>query len=149
MEKNGLGFAAILLSIVASLCLILSVTTRGSQDATTTSTESKAVQAAPVKPKVVENKVFFDRIFFHERDFYSVFSVQEDKTVTAKFFYRNEYGKVNLICDVEKGDRMWFEECKNGRWSLDANIHIHSLYDLNGAGWNHGKFGSGTTVPIE
>ena len=47
---------------------------------------------------------------------------------------------------------MWSEEWKNGNWvedTLDVNIHIHSLEDLNGAGWNHGKFGKGNTVPIE
>jgi hypothetical protein len=57
-----------------------------------------------------------------------------------------------LFCDVEKGDRMWAEEWKNGHWidaKLDAAIHIHSLDELNGAGWTNGKFGNGNTVPIE
>lgn len=151
MERTGIGFAAILLSIVASLCLIFSVTTSGSGKAENTSTEIVKQPAVVQKPKV-ENKIFFDRLFFHERDFYSVLIVKEDKTVEHKFFYTNQYNKITLICDVEKGDRMWFEEFKNGNWverTLDVIIHIHSVDDLNGAGWNHGKFGNGMTVPIE
>lgn len=157
MEKNGFGFAAVLLSIVASLCLIFSVTTNGSGKAENTSTENveqplavKQPQAAP-KPKV-EKKIFFDRIFLHETNHYSVFTVEEDKSVTFKSFHPFTYQKITLFCDVEKGDRMWAEEWKNGNWvdtTLDAAIHIHSLDDLNGAGWNHGKFGNGMTVPIE
>jgi hypothetical protein len=28
-------------------------------------------------------------------------------------------------------------------------IHLHSPAEINGAGWNHGKFGSGTTTVVE
>ena len=152
MERTGIGFAAILLSIVASLCLIFSVTTSGSGKAENTSTENVKQPAVVQKPKV-ESKIFFDRIFLHETNHYSVFTVEEDKKVTVKSFRSYiPYGKITLFCDVEKGDRMWAEEWKNGNWvdaTLDAAIHIHSLDDLNGAGWNHGKFGNGMTVPIE
>jgi len=104
------------------------------------------------KPKFVESKIFFDRIFMHEIEHYSTFSVNEDKNVAINSYHRGLYNKFTLICDVETGDKMWADVSDNGNWmerKYDVIFHIRSLKDLNGAGWNHGKFGIGNTVLIE
>jgi len=141
MKPNWINSVA---SLFVVLILFIFLLTRFNK----TTIETDAIE----KPKSVESKVFFDRIFMHEVEHYSTLSVNEDKTVEIKSYYRGHYNKFTLICDVEVGDKMWAALTDNGNWverRHDVVFHIHSLSNLNGAGWNHGKFGSGNTVLIE
>lgn len=55
--------------------------------------------------------------------------------------------------DVSLDEEMWAEETREmdlkGTKHTRCTFHIHSLKEINGAGWNHGKFGSGQTTVIE
>ena len=60
-------------------------------------------------------------------------------------------GPVKIFRDVPLEKQMFAEavksnsimDCPRGYGSLD--IHIHNIQEINGAGWDHGKFGTGRT----
>ena len=59
-----------------------------------------------------------------------------------------------LIADVPSHKKMWYEaHYRFNSWTgggyEDVKIHIHSINEVNGAGWNHGKFGSGMTERVD
>ena len=60
--------------------------------------------------------------------------------------------EITLFKDVPQGSTVWARVQRDGDDfnGIDerVEIHIHSVDDINGAGWNHGKFGSGTTTKI-
>lgn len=60
-------------------------------------------------------------------------------------------GKCTLLVDVPAGSNMWCEvyyRMEYGASFSYVTIHVRSPDDVNGAGWNHGKFGSGTTERV-
>lgn len=145
MEKSGWNFTAILLSIVASLSLIFTTHTSHSVknslvDAQKDESKNSVIETKPLKSKS-GNKIFFDRIFMHDKDYYSVFSVEENKTVTITSYHGISFRKIDLVCDVEVGEKMWADVVNNGGLKFmgrteDVVLHIHSLHDLNGAGYS-------------
>lgn len=87
----------------------------------------------------------------HEITCYSIFCLNEDKSVEIKSYSRYDTDSINLICDVEQEDKMWADvkESKNffGK-RYNVVFHIHSLKNINGAGWSH-KEEKGFVTPIE
>ena len=68
-------------------------------------------------------------------------------------FPLSRYGLTVFIKpDRQEGEQMWYQThyvyggCKGTKGHVI--IHVRSIADINGAGWNHGKFGSGTTTRI-
>ena len=92
-----------------------------------------------------------DAVYFHEHGRYSVM-VKDGKNVKNVTFPRNGV-KTFVTEGVPEGSNLWFEVqytengCGNRRGYV--NIHIHSIDDLNTAGWNHGKFGKGQTHRVQ
>jgi hypothetical protein len=75
---------------------------------------------------------------------------------------RDEHGNLNhnRLCgeadvrdDAPPNQSIWVEttgvETCYKCCHCTATVHIHSLKDIQGAGWNHGKFGSGQTTVVE
>ena len=60
---------------------------------------------------------------------------------------------MKIITDVSADKKMWVltRGYYAGRDPVYeyVEIHIHAAKDVNGGGWNHGKFGSGQTNVIE
>lgn len=61
---------------------------------------------------------------------------------------------VKFVADVPDGEFMWATAMLSGRTDMHPSvhlleIHIHSPNDIDGAGWNHGKFGSGSTQVVK
>jgi len=97
------------------------------------------------------------RVFWHENEKYSV-HVREGGSPDIRLVTLPQYmcvsAKPRLLADVSPKDRMWV------RYILITNglapdclkvleIHIRSEADIEGGGWNHGKFGSGQISVIQ
>lgn len=111
----------------------------------------------PRENVVIENVV---RVLYHEYNRYTFFT--QPGGINSEIFkktvdfgqYNNEDEKIHILPDVEAGRKNWvrygFYISGSGSWTLiDAEIHIHSEKDIEGGGWNHGKFGSGATSVID
>ncbi len=101
------------------------------------------------------------RVFWHERGRYS-FHIQKDSSSEIEV-YPADSGTIKIIADVPTDQKMWMyvRGYSDGGWSCTGyngehhgrcygvfEIHVHSEQDIEGGGWNHGKFGSGNTVVI-
>lgn len=91
-------------------------------------------------------------VFYHEEGRYTLFVGKSDnRLVPFTFGDGNGRANVQIFADVPDGYEMWAHVRTtrgNGYDAHDLEIHIHSIRDIAGAGWNHGKFGRGTTVRI-
>ncbi len=100
------------------------------------------------------------RVFWHEHDRYSVLVERSEGVYSIVSLPANvcvhNGAMVLIIADVPAREKMWVSaKIKRGA-SNDVNpcikkmeIHVHSPKDVEGAAWNHGKFGSGQTSVIE
>ena len=87
-------------------------------------------------------------VFYHEQSRYTVL-VREGENRLVPLSYRTT--RVDIFDDVPATHAMWayvVTVVEDGVESSELSIHVHSVHDINGAGWNHGKFGTGTTVRI-
>jgi len=100
------------------------------------------------------------RVFWHEHDRYSVLVERSDSVYSTVSLPVNTCGSkkdaVLIIADVPAHEKMWVSAKIRHGSDLHANpcieelkIHVHSLKDVEGGAWNHGKFGSGRTSVIE
>ena len=102
-------------------------------------------------PKTYPN---IEAVWFHENDNYS-FTILENgkfKNIGVNSFYPFGGGRSAVFPDLKPGEPMWARVSQakcNGDIEINIEIHVHSIKDLQPAGWNHGKFGSGTTSKIE
>jgi hypothetical protein len=60
----------------------------------------------------------------------------------------------DILYDAPKESGMWIDyicqKRRDGRVdSCRYVIHLHSIKELEGGGWDHGKFGQGQTIPLE
>jgi hypothetical protein len=92
-------------------------------------------------------------VYMHEPGVYS-FSVLEPTTKELKtlaFGRQNATYKLFADCPADKAIyavvRQRYNWFTGGR--VDVVIHVHDAKEIRGGGWNHGKFGSGTTTVIE
>jgi len=114
------------------------------------------------------------RIFMHEPDDFSVMT--KDATTGIMIIRRvgeiideppyNRTGRdtYEFVTDVPADKEMyvvvtiWFrwktsrfsnERYRDGRDHFEATFHVHSEKDVEGGGWNHGKYGRGQTAVVE
>jgi hypothetical protein len=103
---------------------------------------------AGISSKRIDNIV---KVMMHEPGSYSLISQENEKPELTPFVF--ESYDIHLLADVPEGKPMYAELSEqNGereKYWKTATIHIHSHRDINGAGWNHGKFGKGTTTEVE
>jgi hypothetical protein len=95
-------------------------------------------------------RLVVERIFMHEPEDYSFF-IREPGTTELKTLKVRVLSpeRLKIFEDVRTGEPCWIN--LGDTWnnhSLSLDIHIDSPTRVEGAGWNHGKFGRGQTVPI-
>jgi hypothetical protein len=91
-----------------------------------------------------------ERIFMHEPEIYSFF-IRERGTVELKTLRVRVLNpeRLKIFTDVQPGESCWIN--LGDTWNshaLSLDIHIDAPTRVEGAGWNHGKFGKGQTIPI-
>lgn len=92
-------------------------------------------------------------VYMHNVGVYSVAISGGQNSITITKVTKYAGITVKLIADVNVDESMWYS-CRGilfpGGVSDDASceIHIRSIDDIKGAGWNNGKFGSGSTERI-
>ena len=77
-----------------------------------------------------------------------------DHTTIVEDLQENQSVSVEYSCGLNSEE---LYQCKSipsnfSNWNVGAiklTIHIHSVKEIDGAGWNHGKFGSGSTTVIQ
>lgn len=87
-------------------------------------------------------------VFYHEQSRYTLFVEEGGKYLVPITFDRV---RAKIVADVAEDHEMWAHvRTKRGDGYTDSDlvIHVHSIRDINGAGWSHGKFGRGTTTKI-
>jgi hypothetical protein len=100
------------------------------------------------------------RVFWHEYSRYSVM-VKEPNSNELKMIEFARYscprddsgGGIHFYQDVETSKPMYINykvmhRVGFGSCVVQLDFHIHSENDVEGSGWNHGKFGSGRTAVI-
>ena len=99
-----------------------------------------------------KEKANCEAVYFHEHGVYSVMILTEEHQLTNIYFPRSSQNlKVIILADVKDEDSLWYEtDYYSSNWGRFGNItiHVRSVDDLNGSGWNHGKFGRGKTQRI-
>lgn len=94
-------------------------------------------------------------VYYHEGNLYSFARMNPTSTNSEVEMLR--FGgwmtRVRIFTDVAPSNSMWIEGdmVKEGGGGIhyEYDIHIHSVDDVNTGGWNHGKFGRGTTTRIQ
>ncbi len=105
------------------------------------------------KPKdVVETISNIKSIHMHEPGHWSVWvedpatGIRTRQDVTANCSCRPPE---TYIPDVKGSNSMWAEVTRNRGAMQKIIFHTRSDTDIEGAGWNHGKFGKGQTVVVK
>ncbi len=104
--------------------------------------------------KTYEKEVIpnIEAILVHESERYSV--LQKQGHVGHIIALDWQIRSSTFVYDVPDEKQCWAEiittECGNGvrsgEWIKNVVFHLHNTSEIQGAGWNHGKFGSGSTV---
>jgi len=95
------------------------------------------------------------RVMMHEPSRYTILVEKPDGVVAQYTFGQGCCGNVpEIYRDVPVGQPMWIEyrtgnPDTNRAFDQLLTIHVHSVSNINGAGWNHGKFGRGDTTVVE
>lgn len=97
------------------------------------------------------------RVLMHETNYYTLeYQVPMSTQILEKSFYfssATSEERIKRFADVPPGGKMWavakgcrsdYDSAQDRCQSLE--IHLHSGQDINGAGWDHGKFGHGETI---
>jgi len=92
-------------------------------------------------------------VYMHEPGNYSVISIDQDGKLHNITFPWDCFVPITIYTDIPPTEDMWFEtRYYENEWlgyvnteNSFTNIHIKSVRNINGGGWNHGKFGHGQT----
>lgn len=117
-----------------------------------------AMNGCKTKPSKTVHIENIERVFMHERGNYTFLIRADDdslKPVTVELRRWDE----RFITDVPDGMPAWATYQLNGQNTdrvcpydtepCNLIIHLHNTKQLYTAGWDHGKFGSGTMNVIE
>jgi hypothetical protein len=90
------------------------------------------------------------RVFYHTGNQYSVMHKGNDGEILTTSWNK----PTRIIADVPADKLMWASKYLGGQnfggsWNKYCVIHIHAVNEINGAGWDNGKLGKGTTELIE
>lgn len=103
--------------------------------------------------RIIDNVV---RVFMHTPHSYT-FLIKDEKTLELKLCTPRYVPPDNctIFADVPRDKKMWvgmYRFTKGGFWggAYDTmEIHVHSEKDINGAGWDDGEGGRGTTTVVK
>jgi len=106
-------------------------------------------------PRSIEGEI--DALYWHERDRYTIKTIENGLVSDVHIPPWGGHtinNAVEVFVDVEPHQKSWYK-CNwtwNGWLGSDneyCELHIHDLNEIGTAGWNHGKFGSGSTTRID
>lgn len=97
------------------------------------------------------------RIFMHERGHYTFFCREKGQSAIRIYTFMCNVDKESgekIVEDVPPDRACWVETSNpdpeiGERFRRKLVIHLHSVREVNGAGWDHGKFGYGQTTVLE
>lgn len=109
------------------------------------------------------------RVFMHEPGYFTFLVENTDSKKVSQLRVKTYRDDTVLMEDLEEGQpirveyscgnnhRSEFYQCKSippnfSNWNVYAKkltIHLHSVKEIDGAGWNHGKFGRGQTTVVQ
>ena len=94
------------------------------------------------------------RVYMHEPNWYTFDTQEPESPVVKSITLRTHFDKLVRLTDVPLEKPMWVkyatrENGCNGYMVQAVEIHLHSVRDINGAGWNHSKSGHGQTTVVE
>ena len=92
-----------------------------------------------------------DKIFMNSPNSFTFWTKNDDNSVTQRFIGEN-YINVKIKLDVKKGNKSYVFYHTESTWSNDyytVVIHMSDMNEMDGAGWNHGKFGRGQTTVLQ
>lgn len=104
----------------------------------------------PTTKEVIHKNI--DRVFMHSGRKASFFSQKEDGSIDHTFLEPTMHGTLKYFADVPRGEKMWAKETivrGNMSTTYYVDIHLHSVDEVDGGEWNHGKHGSGTVSVVE
>ena len=141
MKKNSV----IILAIFAVIVIFLGI-----------SNEANAWGKKKTFDVKIEN---IERIHYHEGASFTYWQrVEGHKIIPIRFrhsWWGYEKTKIIIYDDLKPDEKMWAIERGSGDPHEEGSvvdyveIHVHSIKEIQGGGWNHGKFGRGTTTVVE
>lgn len=90
-----------------------------------------------------------ERIFMHEKNHYSWLYRDGDELKHELFHTCYNCPGFKIIDDVPDGEPMWVQTTTEGDWMSSAEIHVHSVENIDGGNWKRGKHGRGSTNVLE
>lgn len=108
------------------------------------------------KETIVDDKQFIERLFWHENTRYSIFIKNNDRLARISYpsYLCSDSEGIHIYMDY-KEKPVAISSIKYGSFSdpnpcvMRLDFYINSKNDIEGGGWNHGKFGSGQTHSIK
>jgi hypothetical protein len=105
--------------------------------------EARCAAAPPIIQKITN-------AYFHEHRKYSFRRFKnDDPNQGAEEFGCGFYQEVLTFGDVPSEQSPWLKMIPVNCSAYNLEIHLHHYEDLEGGGWDHGKFGKGRTIPLE
>jgi len=108
------------------------------------------------------------RVLMHEPDHFTFLVPNTNNKKLGQLRIRTYQNQTTIVTDLQDNESIKIQYlCGNLRvawscesipqdfstWNVDFAsqliIHLHSAKDIDGAGWNHGKFGSGNTTVVQ
>jgi len=95
-----------------------------------------------------------ERVLMHEPENYTFFYTNPKAPNELLPLRIPAVIKVNFFQDVPAEENSWltftsYGECLSICHAGLLELHLHSAQEINGAGWDHGKFGRGQTIVVE
>lgn len=118
---------------------------------------NKIITAKQHREELIKEQVFVSkidnvtRVLMHEPKHYT-FIYEDSHGIHEISWYTGniKYIRIPLSQPMQVVAKSHYEPSSPyGQLAYDLEIYIHSSQDVNGAGWNHGKFGHGQTQVIE
>src|SRR3989344_6882557 len=107
------------------------------------------------------------RVFMHEPGYFTFLVEHNDSKKVGQLRVRTYIDDTDIVYDLQENQPVSVEyscgshqnrlyQCKPipqnfsnwTVWAMKLKIHLHSIKEIDGAGWNHGKFGSGQTIVV-
>ncbi len=97
------------------------------------------------------------RILMHEEEYYTIFFKDTTDNSSQLLYMPISCSESRFFVDVPQGGESWvkfivyyYPDISEYKPLVSyCEFHIKRAQEINGAGWDHGKFGSGQTTVIE
>lgn len=106
-------------------------------------------------PPEVETLQGITRIMMHSPNKYTFFARRDSQPEQLMHIFTVQTTSgISIFDDVHPEEMCWirflrYDMGANRHYLNKLEIHLHSVKEINGAGWDHGKHGSGQTTVLE